>query len=74
VAAAITGIGLCTPLGKGTEETWSALLEGESAIGPIEGYDAQSLRTQLGAEIKEIRGRDYATNRRSVRTMTPHDV
>jgi 3-oxoacyl-[acyl-carrier-protein] synthase II len=71
---AITGVGLCTPLGKGTDETWSGLVEGRSAIAPIEGYDASSLRTQLGAEIKEIRGRDYATNRRSVRTMTAHDV
>jgi 3-oxoacyl-[acyl-carrier-protein] synthase II len=74
MAVAITGVGLCTPLGKGTQETWSALVEGRSAIGSIEGYDASSLRTQLGAEVKEIRGRDYATNRRSVRTMTPHDV
>ncbi|HEX2232847.1 MAG TPA: beta-ketoacyl-[acyl-carrier-protein] synthase family protein [Thermoleophilaceae bacterium] len=71
---AITGIGLCTPVGKGTDETWSALMEGRSGIGPIEGYDASSLRTRIGAEVKDIRGRDYASNRRSVRTMTPHDV
>jgi 3-oxoacyl-[acyl-carrier-protein] synthase II len=71
---AITGIGLCTPLGKGTGETWSGLMDGRSAIGPIEGYDASSLRTQIGAEVSELRGRDYASNRRSVRTMTQHDV
>jgi 3-oxoacyl-[acyl-carrier-protein] synthase II len=71
---AITGIGLCTPLGKGTDETWSGLIEGRSAIGPIEGYDASSLRTRIGGEVKELRGRDYASNRRSVRTMTQHDV
>jgi 3-oxoacyl-[acyl-carrier-protein] synthase II len=71
---AITGVGLCTPLGMGTDETWTALTEGRNAIGPIEGYDASSLRTQIGAEVKDIRGRDYASNRRSVRTMTPHDV
>jgi len=70
----ITGVGLCTPLGKGTDDTWSGLVEGRSAIGPIEGYDASSLRTQLGAEIKEISAREYASNRRSVRTMTPHDI
>lgn len=74
MGVAITGVGLCTPLGKGTQETWAALLEGQSAIGSIEGYDPSSLRTQLGAEIKEINGRDYASNRRSVRTMTPHDI
>lgn len=70
----ITGIGLCTALGTGTEETWSALVEGRSAIEPIEAFDAGSLRTQIGAEVKGLRGRDYAKNRRSVRTMTQHDV
>lgn len=71
---AITGIGLCTPLGVGTSETWDALVAGQGAIGPIEAYDPASLRTRLAAEIKQIRPRDWATNRRSVRTMTPHDV
>ncbi len=71
---AITGIGLCTALGIGTDETWSALVEGRSAIAPIEAFDASSLRTRLGAEVKGLRGRDYAKNRRSVRTMTQHDV
>jgi 3-oxoacyl-[acyl-carrier-protein] synthase II len=71
---AITGIGLCTPLGKGTDETWAGLTDGRSAIGPIEAYDASSLRTRIGAEVKDLRGRDYASNRRSVRTMTQHDV
>ena len=49
-------------------------MEGRSAIGPIQGYNASSLRTQIGAEVMELSGRDYATNRRSVRTMTQHDV
>jgi 3-oxoacyl-[acyl-carrier-protein] synthase II len=71
---AITGIGLLTPLGVGTGETWEALLEGASAVGPISAYDASSLRTQVGAEIGELNARQYMRNRRSLRTMTRYDV
>jgi 3-oxoacyl-[acyl-carrier-protein] synthase II len=70
---AITGIGLLTPLGVGTEETWQGLLEGASAVGPIGGYDASSLRTQLGAEIRDLEPKEFV-NRRSLRTMTRYDV
>lgn len=71
---AITGIGLCTPLGVGTEDTWSGLMEGRSAVGLISSYDPSTLHTQLGAEIGEFRPRDYIEHRRSLRTMTRHDV
>jgi 3-oxoacyl-[acyl-carrier-protein] synthase II len=71
---AITGIGLCTPVGVGTDETWAGLVEGRSGIGPIEAYDASSLQTRLGAEVKELVPKEYVKNRRSIRTMTRHDV
>jgi 3-oxoacyl-[acyl-carrier-protein] synthase II len=71
---AITGIGLCTPVGVGTDETWAGLVEGRSGIGPIEAYDASSLRTRLGAEVKDLVPKEHVKNRRSLRTMTRHDV
>lgn len=70
---AITGIGLVTPLGVGTDETWRGLLEARSAVGPIGGYDASSLRTQLGAEILDLEPKQFV-NRRSLRTMTRYDM
>jgi 3-oxoacyl-[acyl-carrier-protein] synthase II len=71
---AITGIGLVTPLGVGTDESWRALVEGRTAVGPIQSYDASSLETRLGAEVPEFKPRDYVENRRSLRTMTRHDI
>jgi 3-oxoacyl-[acyl-carrier-protein] synthase II len=70
---AITGLGLVTPLGVGTEETWRGLVEARSAVGPISSYDASSLRTQLGAEIPDLDPKQFV-NRRSLRTMTRYDM
>jgi 3-oxoacyl-[acyl-carrier-protein] synthase II len=71
---AVTGIGLCTPLGSDAESTWTALLEGRSAVGTIGSYDASSLQTQIGGEVRDLNPRDYVANRRSLRTMTQHDI
>src|SRR5687768_4602559 len=68
----VTGIGLVTPLGTGVEETWSGLLEGRSAVGPIEGYDVSSLRTRIAAEIKDFDPEQWA-NRKALRSMTRND-
>lgn len=70
---AITGLGLVTPLGVGAEPTWDALIDGQSAVGPIATYDASSLRTQLGAEVLDLEAKEFV-NRRSLRTMTRYDV
>ncbi len=69
----ITGIGLLTPLGVGTDETWQGLITGRSAVEPISSYDASSLRTQLGAEILDIEPKEFVS-RRSLRTMTRYDM
>jgi 3-oxoacyl-[acyl-carrier-protein] synthase II len=38
--AAVTGLGLVTPLGFGVEASWGALLAGRSAVRDVEGPDA----------------------------------
>jgi 3-oxoacyl-[acyl-carrier-protein] synthase II len=48
----ITGIGLVTPNGIGTEETWRSVLAAESGIGPITLFDASTFPARIAGEVK----------------------
>lgn len=69
---AVTGVGLVTALGVGTEETWAGLVAGRSGVGTISAYDPSSLHTQLAAEIADFDATQFA-DRRALRTMTRND-
>ena len=48
----VTGVGLITPLGIGTELTWEALINGKSGVGRISRFDASAYASQIAAEVK----------------------
>lgn len=48
---AITGLGIVSPLGLNLGDTWASLMEGRSAIAPIQGVDCSTLRFQNGAQV-----------------------
>ncbi len=48
----VTGVGLVSPLAIGTEETWKALLAGQSGAAPITLFDASQHSTRFACEVK----------------------
>jgi 3-oxoacyl-[acyl-carrier-protein] synthase II len=50
----VTGVGLVTALGTGTEETWKGLCEGRSGVAQISRFDTAQFSTRIAAEVKDF--------------------
>ena len=50
----ITGMGAVTPLGNEVQSTWTNLCKGQSGIGRITIFDAQSFPTKIAGEVKNF--------------------
>jgi 3-oxoacyl-[acyl-carrier-protein] synthase II len=48
---AVTGVGLVTPLGIGSKETWDAVCAGRPGVRRISKFDPSEHKTQIAAEI-----------------------
>jgi 3-oxoacyl-[acyl-carrier-protein] synthase II len=55
----VTGMGMVTPLGVGTEASWQALCQGRSGVGPVSHFDASQFRTRIAAEVKGFNPLDF---------------
>lgn len=50
----VTGVGLVSPVGIGTEETWKNLLAGRSGVAPITHFDTTGFSATIAAEVKNF--------------------
>lgn len=66
----ITGIGLVSPLGIGTEDNWSNLIRGASGIGPITRFDTSGYATRIAGEVKNFNGEDFIS-KKELRKLDP---
>ncbi len=48
----VTGLGLVTPVGNSTEETWASLVAGKSGAAPITKFDASAYQVRFACEVK----------------------
>ena len=47
----VTGLGLVTPLGRGVDTVWSALVEGKSGITTIQSFDCSNWSCQIAGQV-----------------------
>ena len=74
----VTGIGLLTPLGQGTELTWKRILEGKSGAGNITAFDVSDYACKVACEVPRVDGRggggpDIEGSFDPDQTMSPKD-
>lgn len=50
----VTGVGLVSPVGMGTQANWDALCASTSGIGPITRFDAAAFSTRFAGEVKNF--------------------
>ena len=55
----VTGLGMVTPLATSVDATWSALLAGESGIGPISLFDTSEFPVRIAGEVSGFEVSDY---------------
>ena len=48
----VTGVGLLSSVGIGTEATWQGVLAGKSGIGPITAFDARLFSCRIAGEVQ----------------------
>ena len=65
---AVTGVGLVSPLGVGTQANWEAILSGKSGIGPITKFDVSAFSCRIGGEVRGFVPENYI-DRKEVKKM-----
>jgi nodulation protein E len=56
----VTGMGMISALGRNVAENWQALVEGRSAIAPIQAVDVSNLKFKNGAEVNGFDPEKYS--------------
>ena len=55
----VTGVGLLSAVGIGTEETWQAIRAGRNGISRIEQFDATAFNSRIAGEVKKFDPQQY---------------
>ncbi len=50
----VTGVGLVSSVGTGTDQTWEAIRKGENGIASIVQFDASAFSTRIAGEVKNF--------------------
>lgn len=71
--AVITGMGVVSPVGIGTEANWNSLMQGVSGMDLFMRLNPEHLPVRVSAEVKNFDPKKFLTDRKTVR-LTFHNV
>jgi 3-oxoacyl-[acyl-carrier-protein] synthase II len=66
----ITGVGIISPVGIGTDPFWENLIAGRSGIGPLRSIPSEGLPCKLAAEILDFNPLDYVYEKKFLKVMS----
>ena len=55
----VTGLGVLSPIGKNTKETWEGIKEKKCGVEKITQFDTTNFKTKLACEVKDYNPSDY---------------
>jgi 3-oxoacyl-[acyl-carrier-protein] synthase II len=50
----VTGMGVCSSVGRGVQAFWDSLAAGRSGLAPISSFDATGLRSRIAGEVDDF--------------------
>lgn len=65
----ITGMGVVSPIGIGTEQFWTSLLEGRSGVRSLGALSDHNLPANIGAPVLDLHAEQYVRPRKSLKLM-----
>jgi len=65
----VTGVGLVSSLGTGTEKTWEALLNGETGIKLINSFDTEDLPVKMAGVVDDFNPEDFGIDKKEVKKL-----
>ena len=69
----ITGLGALTPVGNSAADSWRAVVEGRSGIGPITKFDASAFASRIAGELKNFDPSQYV-DKKELRRYDPFAI
>ena len=64
----ITGMGIISPVGTGTEKFWQSLIKGQSGITKITHFDASQFDAQISGQVKDFNPLDHFSTKEARHT------
>jgi len=70
----ITGMSALTACGETADQTWDAILAGNSGIAEVAQWDLSAWQTRLGGELKNFQPAKMLPDRKLMKVISRHDV